>query len=559
MLRSLTMFVLAAAVGTPAIAAQEAQQILATAQARQVERWDTVDNYTVVQSIMGMEVVQYFEKFEADGQPAFRLVPAVEYSAGLTSEDGEPLGAEELREIAAEEDSIAAELKKRRGEGGYEAPSGMSMDELLSNHAMMMRAAAMAHEEAEVGEGGRVDATAGARAMTAFGRRAEVVGTEAVNGREAFVLRAEGLSDVDLGEPDAEAQFTMNTMTVWIDTDHYVLVRTKMEGDLEADGEMRPMTVERLAEDYREVGPLYEPFRQTMRITGLMDALSDKDRKKLEEGRKQMAEAEEQMAQMDASTRSMVEGQMEKAPEDAGGALEAEGAFESEVDVVRIEVNQGSAAVEERLSHGRAGSLGGGSRRLPYHCGSARSSRSRCPRTLAHRVDHLARGSRPNGSSAAGLGYLAQTPRTGRRPSDSLYASKRFESALRVCGGELISEQGVEGGHESLGRRSQLRIHAPHVLVREGLEIFSDDIRVEHYPIRVKRPRQRGPWLVRPVQRASSRLFPRRSWPPAVSNPGTRPFCNCRCCVEGLRERVVSHGEQKVPNRGAEDRGGGHG
>ena len=161
-----------------------------------------------------------------------------------------------------------------------------------------------------------------------------------MNGREAFVLRAEGLSDVDLSEPDAETRFTMNTMTVWIDSDQYVLVRTKMEGELEAEGKVRPMTVERLAEDYRQVGPLYETFRQTMRITGLMDALSEDDRKKLEEGRKQMAEAEEQMAKMDAATRSMVEGQMEKARQMLA-SLEESGAIQSTVDVVRIEINEG--------------------------------------------------------------------------------------------------------------------------------------------------------------------------------------------------------------------------
>ena len=337
MLRTLPLLAIAIAVAAP-VRAQNAQEILETARARQAERWATVDNYTVVQSIMGMEVVQYYEKFEVAGQPAFRLVPAVEYSKGFTNEDGEPLNSEELREIAAEEESTAAEIKKRRGE--YEAPKGMSMDEMLSNHAMIMRGAAMAHEEAETSEGGRVGATATVRAMTAFGSRAEVVGTESVNGREAFVLRAEGLSDVDMSSPDMDAQFTLNTLSVWIDTDQYVILRTRMEGDLTAEGETKPMTMERVAEDYREVGPLYEPFRQKMRITGLMDALNEKDRKKLQEGRKQMAEAEEQMAKMDARTRSMVEGQMKKVRKMLA-ALEANGAFESETDVARIEINQG--------------------------------------------------------------------------------------------------------------------------------------------------------------------------------------------------------------------------
>ena len=53
-----------------------------------------------------------------------------------------------------------------------------------------------------------------------------------------------------------------------------------------------------------------------------------------------LAKAEEQLAKMDAATRSMVEGQMEKARKMLA-ALEAGAAFESVVDVVRIEINQG--------------------------------------------------------------------------------------------------------------------------------------------------------------------------------------------------------------------------
>ena len=50
-------------------------------------------------------------------------------------------------------------------------------------------------------------------------------------------------------------------------------------GDVESDGREAEMTLERLFQDYRAAGTLYESHRQVMRMTGLMDALSEEDRK----------------------------------------------------------------------------------------------------------------------------------------------------------------------------------------------------------------------------------------------------------------------------------------
>jgi hypothetical protein len=326
MISSLTLSMLAAVTLAPT-APQETQDILSSGQARQAERYATVDNYSVVRSMGGIETSEYYEKIEVNGQPVFRLVPIIEYQ-GAVGEDGEPLTADELREID----------KQMATQGGME--TGLDMGDLMMDNAAMYRAAAEGVEEAEAEEWGRKDAARSVQGMAQFARRAKVVGTETIDGREAYVIHADDLSDIEMGQGDNEAQYTLQTMTAWIDTEELVMLRLKMDGILERDGQSRDMTIENLQQDYRQTGPLYESYRQVMRISGLMGEMSEKDRKDLEKAQKEMEEMEAQLDEMPASARSMVEGQMKKYRAMIDSMLK-DGAIETTVDVVRIEVNQG--------------------------------------------------------------------------------------------------------------------------------------------------------------------------------------------------------------------------
>jgi len=338
MIRSLSLSVLAVATLTSTAMPQEAQDILRSAQARQVERYATVDNYAVVQSMGGIEVPMYYEKFEVNGQPAFRLVPINEYQ-GAVGEDGEPLTADELREMADATEEASEEMDKQmQGQGGM-AP-GMSMSGMMMDNATFYRAAAAGLDEAEDGDWGRDDAAKKLQGMAEFARRATVVGTETIDGREAYVLRAEDLSDIVLSQPDDEAQYALQTMTAWIDKEELVMLRLKMDGTLEREGQTREMTIETIQQDYRQAGPLYESYRQVLRISGLMGEISEKDRKEMEKAKKQIEEMEAQLDQMPASARSMVEGQIKKSRAMMDAMLN-DGTMETTVDVVRIDVNQG--------------------------------------------------------------------------------------------------------------------------------------------------------------------------------------------------------------------------
>ena len=339
MFRSLILPMLAVAAFTP-LSAQDAQEVLETVQAKQAERWETVDNYTVIQSINGQRMAMYFEKFEVNGQPAFRLVPMLEYA---NQGGGREMTAEEMREAAKATDSAAVLMKdadKQPSEDGGPMMPGMNMSGMMGDYGMMLRGAAKAKEEAAAGGYGREDAKANTRAMSEFARRAKVVGTESVSGRKAYLLRAEKLDDVDLDQPSDEGKFTLNTMSIWIDTEHYVPLRMTMDGTMEAKGETKPITIERVSDDYRKVGPLYESHRQVMRISGMMEAMDPKERKKMEKARAEMEKMDAELEKMPPAARAMVEGRLKQARQQMA-MMADEGAFESVVEVVEIKINQG--------------------------------------------------------------------------------------------------------------------------------------------------------------------------------------------------------------------------
>jgi hypothetical protein len=225
------------------------------------------------------------------------------------------------------------------------AKSGMPMlpgmdypGQMMRDNAMFYDTAAVAVAEAEAGDFGRGNAAATLAAHDAMMETMRLVGREEVGGREAFHLRAEGLDRV-ISQPGEEGRFTLRAANMWVDTERYVLLRTAMEGELAAEGETREVTLEQDLEDYREVGPLYESYRQVMRMKGLMGDMDPKQREELEKAKRQMEEMEAQLDQMPAAARGMVESQMEKARAQMA-MLEGDG-FEMATQVLRIEINTG--------------------------------------------------------------------------------------------------------------------------------------------------------------------------------------------------------------------------
>jgi hypothetical protein len=335
MLGTITLLAVTALSAAPI---QDAQEILATVASKQAERMASVENYTIIQRVQGaMEAPFYYEAFNPLGGPTrlFRLVPMVEWQ-----ERGAPPGFDAA--------AMASGLKL----GMNTLAGGLSTQMIGTPAGQILRPAAM--EGMLEGANAFLDAaatpppnTGAADAMDAsvnavmFAERARFIGRETVNGQEAFLLRADDLSDLPAQEM-GEATFVLERASVWIDAEMYVQLRLRMEGRMEADKRSVPIVIELNELDYASVGPLYEPLSKVMRITGLMSGMEmdPKQAKKMAKARADMEKLKLQIAQMPASQRAMVQGQVDKA-EAMMAQMLGNDVMETEVELMVYSINKG--------------------------------------------------------------------------------------------------------------------------------------------------------------------------------------------------------------------------
>lgn len=287
---ALPLALLSLAVPAPALA-QSGGEILETALDRHAARVAEIDDYTVVQEINGVEQVTYFEKRMVDGFPVF--------------------------------------VPPREAGGPDDVPAGLGPVAWMGG-----------------GGGGADDAPVGAHPFGAFARQADrfrVAGTETVDGHPSWILEADDPASVDLGVDG----FTPSAIAFRVDRDEYVIRAIHVEGELDADGERRPVSYDVRLGDYRDVEGMLHPFRMVMTFEGMNDSMSAEERAEMaaqmEEAKRRMAEMEEQLARMPAAQRKMVEEQMKR----MGGAdgmqrqMEALAAGKVEVIVKEVRVNEG--------------------------------------------------------------------------------------------------------------------------------------------------------------------------------------------------------------------------
>lgn len=325
---------------SPALA-QNAQSILQSVADAQAERWANVNNYTVVKSVEaagGLETPQYFVKMAVDGQPTFRLVPPPVYEREMLERAGfPPPGPEQYEAMAMGYDLLGSALEQ----GGGDQPPMPGVSGMTSQMSAFLRAGA---EGVRNLDDGTADAEQAVADMSSFAERARLVGVEPVLAhpdgmmRDAYHLVVE---DVGMTQETGGGSFTLHTASMWIDTEHYVPYRLLMEGEVESDGRRSPLTIERLDLDYRVHGPLYVAHREVGRLSGIMSAMSDSERREMKEAREQLAEAERQMAGMpDGAAKAMAQRMMGPRIEEMRRMLDGE-AFESAMNVSSVAVNEG--------------------------------------------------------------------------------------------------------------------------------------------------------------------------------------------------------------------------
>ncbi len=260
MRHGLTLCSFAALLALPGIASSEdAQSILDRMHEKQVARWEGISSYIVDQSMMGNRAIILYERTEVkdaagNSQTAFRMVPQ-------------------------------DEVQQRQAASG-------GKQNLSPANSKLFAMGAEAQEEFS--------------GMEEFAGAAHLVGKESVGGRQAFHVRN---AEINRTQATDDGEFTINSISVWVDAEEYVPLKLQMDGIAKSGNETRPIRIEKLDEDYRKVADsnMYESFRQVMRIGGI---LSVKDQKEMQKAQKEFAKFEKEMQQMPAAQRNMIMKQM---------------------------------------------------------------------------------------------------------------------------------------------------------------------------------------------------------------------------------------------------------
>jgi hypothetical protein len=349
---------LSALVGAASAAEPGARALFEECRDRQAGRWEGVTHYVADQSVMGNRVASAYERFDAPG-PDGKLYPA--FRPMRTSS---PLSSEELRLFGRAAEQTGAGLSDEMSKAGF--PPGLlggpGQDPWASTdpRVMMGGASVFLNGAADAQEANaRERETAVAEASESMGQMDEIasrfrlVGTESVDGRQARHLQARGLNRKLSDEGDA--QMVIDDADLWIDSQECVPLRLTMAGTMTSEGQTRPVVLERVSTDYRKVAgsKMYEPFRQVMRMKGVMTAQQERE---LAESQAQLADMEKQLAAMPPEQRNMIMQRM--GPQLAAMESLASGnGFEFVIETHAILVNPDSAAIQslQAASLGAAG------------------------------------------------------------------------------------------------------------------------------------------------------------------------------------------------------------
>lgn len=391
--------------------ASDARSVVETVLERRAERLAGVENYTLVQTMSGAEATLYFERVEVDGIPVFRIVPPQEYEgealeqaglgggaglaavggggvAGVSGAPGGPPPGGIPGGVGAglAEDALPPLLEGLSLPGGLGLPGGLSPPDGLplagggpfplpggapggvpgpsgvGGAALGAATGGLQQQLAQKGmegliklatpgsEGAVEEALLSVRGLQDLAETGRLDGTEVVDGAECYVLRTDRIQDLELArQMGAGANFTLRSLTIWIDTKEYVPRRTRATGDVVGQGRPREMTIDILEQDYRRVEGMFEPFRREIRMPDMGAILAAEDPEKADEITKAMQEnlakvkqMEEMLAQMPPEQRRMVEAQMGPAVAQMQQVAEnGPGAMQMVTEVKELRVNSG--------------------------------------------------------------------------------------------------------------------------------------------------------------------------------------------------------------------------
>lgn len=239
------------ATGLVPASAQSAKQVLESAAQRYEQRMQGIENYTLVQDVMGMETTLYFEKVMVDGRPVFQIRSGRVAGHAIPVDDDAGMN-DPYRHFP--------EFTERAKYGGAQVVGGKRTHSIIVDD------------------------------FTGLDFNPSPVG-------------------------DQQHGFAPRRMTMYLDVEDELLRRMEIEGDVTVGGNTAPVTTSIDFEDYRTTDGLLHYWKSTMLSEGLAEAsgMSPEERanarKQLAEMEKQMESMPAAQRQM---MERMMGGQLER-------------------------------------------------------------------------------------------------------------------------------------------------------------------------------------------------------------------------------------------------------
>lgn len=345
MMSSIAAPVLALATALAPGMPQDAPEIMLRAQQAKIDREAAVENYTVDQRSAGSRHLLYYER--VPGTNAFRLVPPSEWAT-----EGSPYAQEDAALMASGMATGLRMLGPALANEMGPAAGALELNDMMSEMAGFLDSAAVAAASADDGSGDALEADF---QMAAFASAARLVGRETVDGRDAYLLRAEGptLEAYTQTTPEG-ARFEPTRASLWLDAEYYVPVRLRVEGSMSHGNESSPITIEKFSRDNTFFGDMgggvVLPKIQTMRIEGLTgDGMTDKEKAEMRKAQEELRKVKEQLDALPQAQKDMIMSRMGNQMEqlERMASRGSGGAIEATIEILDVKVNEGPPDAED--------------------------------------------------------------------------------------------------------------------------------------------------------------------------------------------------------------------
>jgi len=267
--------------------AEDAQTIMQKMEQEQVNRWSKLKSYVVVKDATGVKAtrtVLLYEKIPGAANLGFRIVPPDEIAQRASG-----ISDHQRQVVASAAFWTLAGLLPSTGDASIDGQVTGAVTDFFSGAA----------------KGGEYNKTKAQQeaGKSAFDRKrfqqmAKWVALERFGDRWAHHLRA-----VDINETQSTPQgnYTLKTADLFVDNQKYVPL--KMRFDFQEDKTGKMFSVEKISSNYKQAGPLYEPYKEIMRIN---PGLGGQQAAEFEKAQREMKKLKQQLDAMPPAQKAMM-------------------------------------------------------------------------------------------------------------------------------------------------------------------------------------------------------------------------------------------------------------